>query len=132
MRAFVLDASLALEWFSKLPTKGALEKRALFDDRVALVPHLWRFEIMNALTTWQRRGDVNSAQCAAVLHDIMQLPFAVVDEGDPELVVMAALNSELNAYDASYLRAAMLLGEPLATLDRALRKAAIAAGVECI
>ena len=59
----------------------------------------------------------------------MKLPFATVDEGDPEMIVAAALTHGLSAYDATYLRIAMLTGSPIATLDKALMKAATEMGI---
>jgi hypothetical protein len=44
----------------------------------------------------------------------MQLPIAIVDEGDPKLVVTPALQCNLSAYDATYLRAAMITSNPTA------------------
>jgi len=38
VKAFVLDASMALEWFSEEASRAALEKRSLLDNRVAVVP----------------------------------------------------------------------------------------------
>ena len=132
MNSFVLDASLALEWFTTGASASSLAKRSLLDDRAAVVPHLWRWEIMNAVTTWTRRGDTTPAEAALILTDIMQLPVAIVDEGDPELVVTLALQYNLSAYDATYLRAAMITGNPIATLDKALTTAAKTAGVQCL
>ena len=132
MKSFVLDASLALEWFSADAAPEALTKRSLLDDHVVLVPALWRFEVMNAVTTWLRRGDISSATCAMILNDIMQLPFSTVDEGDPELIVSLATKQGLSAYDATYLHIAMVTGDPLATLDRALITAAQDVGVTCL
>jgi predicted nucleic acid-binding protein len=132
MKAFVLDASLTMEWFGGTPSAGALKKRSLFDDRVAVVPHLWRFEVMNVLTTWRRRGDITGAQGSHILHNVMQLPFAVIDEGSPEAVVDLATRHEISAYDASYLRAAILTSQPLASLDRQLIRAAKSEGIECL
>lgn len=132
MKSFVLDASLALEWFSAGAAPEALSKRSLLDDHVVLVPALWRFEVMNAVTTWLRRGDISSATCAMILNDIMQLPFSTVDEGDPELIVSLAIKQGLSAYDATYLHIAMVTGDPLATLDRALITAAQDVGVTCL
>lgn len=74
MKTFVLDASLALEWFAVGASTEVLAKRSLLDDHVAVVPTLWRFEVMNAVTTWRRRGDISHADCAVLLHDIMQIP----------------------------------------------------------
>ena len=84
MKAFVLDASLTMEWFGGTPSAGALTKRSLFDDRVAVIPHLWRFKVMNVLTTWRRRGDITGAQGSHILHNVMQWPFTVIDEGSPD------------------------------------------------
>jgi predicted nucleic acid-binding protein len=62
----------------------------------------------------------------------MQVPFAIVEEGDPEAIVNLALAHDLSAYDATYLQVAMISGEPLATLDRRLQEAAVAVGVTCL
>jgi len=132
MRAFVLDASLAMEWFTTTASAEALAKRALFDERVAVVPHLWRFEVMNVVTTWLARGDASPALGTRILHDLLQLPLAIVDEGDPAAVVALASAQRLTAYDATYLHLAMLTGEPLATLDRSLITAAGRVGVTCL
>ena len=132
MKTFVLDASLALEWFAEGASTKVLAKRSLLDDHVAVVPTLWRFEVMNAVTTWRRRGDISHADCAVLLHDIMQIPFGTVDEGDPELVVSLASAHGLSAYDATYLRVAMITGDPLATLDAALKRVAKEVGVTCL
>jgi predicted nucleic acid-binding protein len=132
VRAFILDASLALEWFTSNASPQVLAKRELLDTRVALVPHIWRFEVMNVVTRWLRRGDISEAGATLILNDVLALPFAIVDEGDPELVVSLATAHDLSAYDAAYLRAAMITGEPLATLDSALLRAADTAGVPCV
>ena len=132
MKTFVLDASLALEWFAVGASTEVLAKRSLLDDHVAVVPTSWRFEVMNAVTTWRRRGDISHADCAVLLHDIMQIPFGTVDEGDPELVVSLASAHGLSAYDATYLRVAMITGDPLATLDAALKRVANELGVTCL
>lgn len=132
MKAFVLDASLAMEWFSRDPSASAMAKTSLFDDRVAVVPALWRYEVMSVITRWQRQGEITAAEAALLLSDALTLPFAVVEEGGAEAVVDAAIAHSLSAYDATYLRAAMVSGEPLATLDKSLIRAAAAVGVECV
>lgn len=132
MKSFILDASLALEWFSTDAAPDALARRSLLDDHVALVPALWRFEIMNAITTWLRRGDLTAASSAMLVNDIMRLPFGTVDEGDPETIVTLATTHNLSAYDATYLHVAMTTGDPLATLDGALITAATKVGVVCL
>jgi predicted nucleic acid-binding protein len=132
VKSFILDASIALEWFSKDASPEALARRGLLEDHVALVPALWRFEVMNVITTWLRRGDISSATSAMILNDIMQVPFRTLDEGNPELIVSLAVTHSLSAYDATYLHLAMITGDPLATLDRALIAAAKKVGVTCL
>lgn len=132
MKAFVLDASLTMEWFSSGASADAVAKRGLLEDRVAVVPHLWRFEVMNVLATWRRRGDITSAQGTRILRNALSLPFAVIDEGSAESVVELANAHGLSAYDATYLRVAIVTGEPLATLDQKLTQAAGREGIECL
>ena len=132
MKSFILDASLALEWFSTDAAPEVLARRSLLDDHVALVPSLWRFEVMNVVTTWRRRGNISSATCAMILNDIMRVPFGTVDEGDPEVIVSLAVQHGLSAYDATYLHVAMITGDPLATLDGALIAAAKDIGISCL
>jgi predicted nucleic acid-binding protein len=132
VKGLILDASMTMEWFADEPSLAALEKRSLLDDHVALVPHLWRFEVMNVVNSWRRRRIVSEAEGAWILRVAMQVPFAIVEEGDPEAIVNLALAHDLSAYDATYLHVAMISGEPLATLDRRLQEAAVAVGVTCL
>ncbi len=132
MKGFILDASMAMEWFTDEPAAGALERRTLLDDHVALVPHLWRFEVMNVVNIWRQRRIITEAEGSVILGELMELPFAIVEEGDPEAIVNLALAHDLSAHDATYLHVAMISGEPLATLDTQLQKAAAAVGVTCL
>ncbi len=132
MKGLILDASMAMEWFTEEPAPTALDKRALLDDHVALVPHHWRFEVLSVVSVWRRHNALTEAEGAWLLREAMALPFAVVDEGDPEVIVSLALTHRLTTYDATYLHVAMTTGEPLATLDRRLLEAAEAVGVHCL
>ena len=87
---------------------------------------------MNVIARWQRHRELTPAEAARVLRDALQLPFAVVEEGSADGIVEAALSHDLSAYDATYLRLAMVTGEPLATLDTSLIRATSAVGVECV
>ena len=132
MKGVVLDASLALEWFSADATPEVLASREIMTDHVALVPHLWRFEVMNVFATWRKKNLITEADSTWMIHDLMELPFATISEGSPESIIGLALKHNLTAYDATYLHAAMITGEPLASLDPALRRAAQEVGVNCI
>ena len=134
MKAFILDASLAIAWFVSDPQDGptAMRKRSLCDERVALVPTIWRPEIVNFVARQQMKGRITAAQAAEMLHQIIQLPMGVVDDPTPAELLALSTRFQLTAYDALYLRAAMVSGEPLATLDAGLARAAGAAGVELV
>lgn len=132
MKGIILDASLALEWFSPQASAEVLVKRQLMEDHVALVPHLWRYEVMNVIATWRKRGDISEADSIWLLKEIFELPFAIVEEGSAEAIVGLATLHNLSAYDCAYLSAAMLTGEPLATLDQKLLAVAQDVGVECV
>ena len=134
MKAFILDASLAIAWFVSDPQDGptAMGKRSLFDERVALVPTIWRAEIVTFIARQQTKGRMSAAQAAEMLHQIMQLPMGVVDDPTPAELLALSTRFQLTAYDALYLQAAMVSGEPLATLDAGLARAADLAGVELV
>lgn len=132
MRGLILDTSLAVEWFAADAGPEALGKRDLLDDHVVLVPHLWRFEVASVLTRWRKQGKISEAESVYLLKELMLLPFAIVDEGDLEAVMVLALTHDLSTYDATYLHVAMTTGEPLATLDRGLIRAAESVGVTCL
>lgn len=133
MNAFVLDAALAVSWFFPTGREGheaaALEKRALFATDVALVTHLWSFEIVNFIAMQRRRNTITEAEGAWNLAQLLSIPFAAVSEGSPEASVALCVRYGLTAYEASYLQVAMEQGVPLATMDPALIKAARDVGV---
>ncbi len=132
MKAVVLDASMAIEWFfpGSSSLAATLDKRTILDTRVAIVPHIWRFEIMNYFAGKLRRHEISEADATWNLAEMLRVPFAIVDEGSAPNLLELAHRHRLTAYDAAYLRVAMLADEPLATLDKALIKAAEAVGVE--
>jgi predicted nucleic acid-binding protein len=99
---------------------------------VAIVPWLWYYEVMNSLSVIRRVKKVPRAKVTEFLNLIKNFPI-VIDEEIADLTSYNLLDlSEeynLSAYDAAYFDLAMRRGLPLATLDRALRKAAENAGV---
>jgi predicted nucleic acid-binding protein len=125
---FVLDASLALAWYFQDEATPATE---MILDRVvetgAVVPALWRLELVNGLQVAVRRGRISAAYRDRSLADLAQMQI----ETDPETDVHAwsvtlrlADRHELTLYDAAYLELAQRRRLPLATLDQDLRRAA--------
>lgn len=127
----VLDASVALSWV--LADESAPEADQAMHQVVqngAVVPRIWRYEMLNALLVAERRGRMNSRDIADTLADIARLPITV-DEGDADAndILRIARRRALSAYDAAYLALAGRRRLPLATLDNRLQRAALAEGV---
>lgn len=128
---FVLDNSVTSGWYLSNQASeysGAIAER-LHDD-YAIVPMIWELELANVLRTacLRRRLDGQSAQ--AVAAQIASLPIEVDRQAvTPAELLGLALRFGLSSYDASYLALALRLQLPIATVDRALRDAALSSGV---
>jgi predicted nucleic acid-binding protein len=126
----VVDASLAVEQIVEAAPRG----RTSWDGwvgggRTILVPsHFWP-EIANALLRGNRLG------AGRVRHEIDLLRAEGVESVAPherrllEAIGLAAQHG-LSVYDALYVQLAVETDATLATLDRAMRRAAEAEGVE--
>jgi predicted nucleic acid-binding protein len=126
----VIDASILAAWF--LDEKSDPRVEAAFDTvaRIeTLAPRLFFYEIRNALLVSERRNRITEAMSAAFLRDLGLLPIRLEPAGDSASLMALARKRKLTAYDAAYLELAKREGLPLATLDRALEKAAAAEGV---
>lgn len=133
---FVLDASVALRWL--LNDAGAADQKycdAVMEAlaaQVAIVPPLWFTEIVHALRNAEKANKVSAAETTAFLGALQELPIQSdsIPPGSIQVNVAAAARQyRLSGYDAQYLELAMRKALPLATLDRDLRKAMLAAGV---
>lgn len=130
MSTFVLDCSVTIAWLFQDevgPNTDQLLKELRDDDRNAIVPNLWRLELGNTLTQAERRGRITAAQLTTALELVRGLPIAIDAETDSRAfreILNLARTTSLTTYDASYLELAMRHGVPLATLDKALIRAA--------
>lgn len=130
---FVLDCSLTMTWC--FPDEAtSLTRSALkgLKSSTALVPSLWPYEVGNILVVAQRRNRISRAQCENFLALLAQLPITI--SSAPNLnsithITDIARDYALSVYDAAYLELSLRHGAPIATLDKALRKAAKAAGI---
>jgi predicted nucleic acid-binding protein len=128
--SFVIDASILAAWL--LDEKSDPRVEAAFDTvaRVeTLAPSLFYYEIRNALLVSERRNRITEAMSAAFLRDLGLLPIRLEPTGDDASLMTLARKWKLTVYDAAYLELAKREKLPLATLDRALEKAALAEGV---
>lgn len=125
MRQFWLDG-----WF--LDEKSDPRVEMAFDT-VARVetraPSLLCYEIRAALLVSERRNRITEAMSLAFLRNLALLPIRLEAAGDDASLMALARKRKLTVYDAAYLELAKREGLPLATLDRALEKAAVAEGV---
>ncbi len=128
--AFVLDASVAACWvFDDDDHPLAATALERLRREAAHVPALWWFEIRNVLVAGERRGRLAEADTATFLRALSRLAVTIDQAPGEESVLALARRHRLSVYDASYLELAQRQTLPLATLDRDLRQAAMAAGV---
>ena len=132
MSDFVLDASLALQWFleDEADRKYSLGVLASLSEKRALVPVLWFYEVGNGLLMAYRRKRISRDQVEGFLTRLKALPIEAAQQTPSEILELPALAQShgLTNYDAAYLALAMRLHLPLATSDASLRKAAGSAG----
>ena len=135
MKRFVLDASVSLAWFvdDPIPDFAAHARRLLQTGSTAVVPLLWHLEMANGLVIAERRGALTRGLLDRGLDDVEGLTASVIESSSVMVSVRQAHASArtfgLTAYDAFYLEIARREHLPLATLDRALTRAAAHAGV---
>jgi predicted nucleic acid-binding protein len=132
--AFVLDCSVTMAWVfpdEANASTDALRESLLKDS--AVVPALWPMEVGNVLLVATRRGRLTEDDWPRIRDDLMALPIDVDTESCDRVldtVLPIANEHNLSVYDAMYLELSLRLGLPLATLDRRLRAAGKAAGVD--
>jgi predicted nucleic acid-binding protein len=133
----VVDASVALSWTfedERTPyARGVLI--SLRHDR-SIVPTIWPLELNNAILSAVRTGRIQKRFATRILANLYRLPIDVDQETAYVFIAHDILDlglaHRLSAYDASYLELAIRRGLPLATQDRKLADAALAAGVELL
>ena len=132
----VLDASIALAWL--FGEDAPPEVADLFDEanlRQLIVPPLWHLEVSNVLVIAERKGRITPAELARYVNDLRDLPITTADmspESIRTIVLALAQREGLTVYDATYLHLTMRLKAPLATLDEALRNAALRNGMRVL
>lgn len=133
MSDFVLDASLALQWFleDEADRKYSLVILASLAEKRALVPLLWFYEVGNGLLMAHRRKRIALDQIDGFLTRLKALPIQAAQQTPAEILELPALAQArgLTNYDAAYLAVAKRFGLPLATTDKDLRSAAALVGV---
>jgi predicted nucleic acid-binding protein len=132
----VVDASIALTWCFEDEVTAATEAiGAQVDADGAVVPTLWRLEVANALLLAERRGRLDRLGVEQRLQLLAALPISIDAETDARAwndTMLLARAGRLTLYDAAYLELAIRINGTLATLDRALARAARHLGVAVV
>jgi predicted nucleic acid-binding protein len=134
--SLVLDASTTLAWY--FDDERSDESEDILDrvtEAGAVVPLLWRYEVANGFQMAVRRKRIDSAYRDASLAELRLLSIAVDRAGDDAIwsaTLSLADRFVMTIYDAAYLEVAHRRGLPLATSDRALRRAAQALAISII
>jgi predicted nucleic acid-binding protein len=135
---FVLDNTVTMAWcFADEATKltETLLRRLSNLTDIATVPALWLYEVVNVTELAVRKGRITAEKADAFLESLADLPIEIENPALLQIFVsVRALVGQykLTAYDASYLELAIRQNLPIATSDKALAKAAQAAGVNLV
>lgn len=126
---FVLDASITLSWgFRDEYSDYAQTILESLERTSAIAPALWIAEVSNTLTMGLKRNRIT--EITSFLAGVKPLNIMIDNTNHQmdELIQFADMYG-LTAYDAIYLNLAIVLGLPLATLDKAIKVAAKRVGV---
>jgi predicted nucleic acid-binding protein len=134
--SLVIDSSMTLAWyFEDERTVASIAVLNQVAEEGAIVPALWRLEVLNGLQVAVRRGRIDIAYRDASLADLQSLVIAI-DPGTNRHAWSATLRLcdrfGLTLYDAAYLELALRRRLPLATLDSELVRAARAESVPLV
>lgn len=124
---FVLDTSFALAWILDEEQEKRID--AVFDllnQRSAVVPSLWFYEVSNALLMNEKRGRLSQTDTVRAITLLNALPLIIDSDCETRAfreIIALARTHNLTVYDATYLDIAMRMSLPLATLDNSLMRA---------
>lgn len=129
----VVDASVALAWV--LPDEARLEADVVLEaveELGGLAPIFFKVEVANVLAIAVRQKRIAVEQRQQAIDALDRMAFVFDTHGLERVwdnVIELAERHQLTAYDALYLETALRRDLQLATFDKALRRAANAAGV---
>ena len=136
--AVTLDCSVAIPWIIREQSNPAID--ALFQDSyrgaiALIVPVLWFTECGNALNEMVKKKRLTVLQAqegfSVLRYSRVQADIASTVEIQSRILSLAQMH-RISFYDATYLELAERRQSLLATLDHALRDAAVVAGVHCL
>ena len=133
---FAIDPSFAAAWFlpdEKNPSADALLERLEGDlSENAVVPTLFRHELLNLLWTAHRRGRIAEDAAFELARRAERYPFRESPPSPAQAILRLARVHRLTTYDATYLALALDSRLELASNDKDLVAAARKEGVNTI
>ena len=129
--ALVIDSSVAASWCFPDERTGYTNSvlQVISTPLGAVAPRLWAYEVRNSVLMGVRRKRITPADALEFLAALEALPIRLADPVSYGSVFSLASRYGLTVYDAAYLDLAIRERVPLASLDKALCKAAVASGV---
>ena len=131
MAALVIDSSIAASWCFPDERSDYANSilRVVSNPTEAIAPRLWAYEVRNSVLMGLRRKRITHADAQDFFESINGLPVRLADPVSYDGVFSLADRHGLTVFDAAYLDLALREGLPLASLDRALCRAAGNSGV---
>ena len=134
-----MDASFTIPWVFRDEANALSDEawRVLFNKvSTGHVPALWFYEMVNVTVRGSREGPQVSREDLSDFFGVLRLmPLKVHHQTSTttlEVVPRLMRQHDLTSYDSAYLALALERGLPLATRDKALKKAARKEGVELL
>lgn len=127
----VVDASVLVEFLSGGEHAESVEERLDAEEHVLWAPHLIDAEVGQALRRWVRQGKLTADAARRALWEVSDLP---VERVEHELLVHVAwdLRDNFSFYDGLYVALAVMLDEPLLTLDARMARAGAEVPIEVL
>ncbi len=100
-------------------------------DASALAPEILPYEIGNALSAMVKRRQLTKSEALEAEKSIGRIPVRLMSV-DIHSSLQIALEQEIYAYDAYFLRCAQELSCPLLTLDRRMKQVATELGIRVL
>lgn len=127
----VVDASVVVELFREGDHARTVDDRLAVEEHTLWAPHLIDAEVGHALRRAVWLGEMDAEAAGEALWEINGLPLRRIDHED--LIRVAwDLRDNFTFYDGLYVALALMLDEPLLTLDARLARTGIDLPIEVL
>jgi predicted nucleic acid-binding protein len=127
----VVDASVLVEFLSDGPHADEADERLHSEEHMLWAPHLIDAEVGHALRRSVLLGEVSAEAAGRALWEVDALPVERV-EHEHLLHVAWGLRDNFSFYDGLYVALALMLDEPLLTLDAGLARSGLDLPIEVL